>query len=89
MRRKLNTVAYNLAMKSRRERAGKRLYTTARDVLADPLPSAIAQRLKIQPLPKVSDANRLRANAPASARRKSASAQAPELQAALARCLSG
>lgn len=68
------TVAYNLAMKSRHKKAGKRRYITARDVLADIPPPAIAQRLKVKP--NVSDAKRLRTKAAASPRRKSARAEA-------------
>ena len=61
-------------MKSRHKKAGKHGYFTARDVLADIPPPAIARRLKVKP--NVSDAKRLRTKAAASPRRKSARAEA-------------
>jgi hypothetical protein len=68
------TVAYYPAMKSRSKKGSKRRYITARDVLADIPPPAIARRLKVEP--NVSDAKRLRTKAAASPRRKSARAEA-------------
>jgi excisionase family DNA binding protein len=67
---------YNPGMKSRHKKVGKRLYLTARDVLADIPPPAIARRLKVRP--KVSDAKRVRAEAPASVRPKSAGVRSDE-----------
>jgi len=61
-------------MESRHKKAGKRLYITARDVLAAIPPPAIARRLKVKA--KVSDAKRLRAKAPASGPRKLVGAEA-------------
>jgi len=43
------TGLYNSGMKSRRKKVGKRLYNTARDVLSDIPPPAIARRLKVKP----------------------------------------
>ena len=72
---KINTtVAYNPAMKSRSKKGSKRRYITARDVLADIPPPAIARRLTIKP--NVSEAKRLRTKAAASPRRKSVRADA-------------
>ena len=71
---KINTiVAYNPAMKSRHKKTGKRRYT-ARDVLANIPPPAIARKLKVKP--NVSDAKRLRTKAAVSPRRKSARTEA-------------
>ena len=72
---KINTaVAYNPAMKSRSKKGNKRRCITARDVLADIPPPAIARRLKVKP--NVSDTMPLRTKAAASPRRKSARAEA-------------
>ncbi len=61
-------------MKSRHKKAGKRLYITARDVLADIPPPAPARRLTVKP--KASGAKRLQAKRPTSARHKSPIAEA-------------
>jgi hypothetical protein len=61
-------------MNPRHKKAGKRRYITARDVLADIPPPAIARRLKVKS--NVSDAKRLRTKAVASPRRRSARAEA-------------
>ena len=75
---KINTVAYNPAMKSRSKKGSKHRYITARDVLADiPLP-AVARRLTVKPLSTLSGAKRLRAEGLASVRRKSAGVRADE-----------
>jgi hypothetical protein len=66
--------AYNRAVKSRPKKTGKHRYITARDVLADLPPAAVARRLTVKQ--KVSDAKRLRTKAPASGRRKIAGAAA-------------
>jgi excisionase family DNA binding protein len=59
-------------MKSRSKKGSKNRYITALDVLADIPSSAIARRLTVKPLSTLSGAKRLRAEAPASVRRKSA-----------------
>jgi hypothetical protein len=61
-------------MKFRNKKGSKRRYVTARDVLADIPPPAIAKRLKVKP--KMSDAKRLRTKAAASPQRKSVRAEA-------------
>jgi hypothetical protein len=61
-------------MKSREKKAGKRRYITARDVLADIPPPAIARRPKVKS--NVADAKRSRTKAAVSPRRKSARAEA-------------
>jgi excisionase family DNA binding protein len=75
---KINTPAYNSAMKSRSKKGSKRRYITARDVLADIPSPAIARRLTVKPLSMLSGAKRLRAKAPASVQRKSAGVKADE-----------
>jgi predicted transcriptional regulator len=45
--RSIELKAGDQAMQSRHKKANKRRYITARDVLADTLPSAIARRLKV------------------------------------------
>jgi hypothetical protein len=75
---KINTVAYNPAMKSRSKKGSKRRYIAARDVLADIPSPAIARKLTVKPLSALSGVKRLRAKAPASVRRKSAGVKADE-----------
>src|SRR5260370_4654515 len=65
-------------MKSRSKKGSKHRYVTARDVLADIPSPAIARRLTVKPLSTLSGAKRLRVEAPASVRRKSAGARADE-----------